>query len=95
MINLETGVIYTDIPNYNILVEAVTEQDSTSYVENITIDDQTTLNIIKTIRAKTGEIYFSSRTGLIEIKLFEGELQEIDIDYPESFKKSGIYKTYY
>ena len=40
MINLETGVIYTDIPNYNILVEAVTEQDSTSYVENITIYDK-------------------------------------------------------
>jgi len=92
MINLETGVIYTDIPNYNILVEEVEEQDSTSYVENITIDDQTTSNIIKTIRAKTGEIYFSRQTGLIEITLFDGELQEVNIDYAEAFKKMKFTK---
>lgn len=87
MINLEAGVIYTDIPNYNILVEAVEEKDSTSYVENITIDDQTTSSVIKTIRAKTGEIHFSRQTGLIEITLFDGELQEVNIDYAETFKK--------
>ncbi len=87
MLNLEAGVIYTDIPNYNILGPTVKEINSTSYIENITIDDQTTSNIIKTIRAKTGEITFSEETGLVEITLLDGELQEVNINNPESFKK--------
>ncbi len=87
LLNLEAGVIYTDIPNYNILGPTVKEINSTTYIENITIDDQTTSNIIKTIRAKVGEITFSEESGLVEIKLLDGELQEIDINNPESFKK--------
>jgi len=87
LLNLEAGVIYTDIPNYNILGPTVKEINSTTYIENITIDDQTTSNIIKTIRANVGEITFSEESGLVEIKLLDGELQEIDINNPESFKK--------
>ncbi|MCH8871441.1 LptF/LptG family permease [candidate division KSB1 bacterium] len=87
LLNLEAGVIYTDIPNYNILGPTVKEINSTTYIENITIDDQTTSNIIKTIIAKVGEITFSEETGLVEITLLDGELQEIDINNPESFKK--------
>ena len=87
LLNLEAGVIYTDIPNYNILGPTIKEINSTTYIENITIDDQTTSNIIKTIIAKVGEITFSEETGLVEITLLDGELQEIDINNPESFKK--------
>ncbi|MCH6560101.1 LptF/LptG family permease [candidate division KSB1 bacterium] len=87
LLYLEAGVSYTDIPNYNILGPTVKEINSTTYIENITIDDQTTSNIIKTIIAKVGEITFSEETGLVEITLLDGELQEIDINNPESFKK--------
>jgi len=87
LLNLEAGVIYTDIPNYNILGPTIKEINSTTYIENITIDDQTTSNIIKTIIAKVGEITFSEETGLVEITLLDGELQEIDINNPESFKR--------
>lgn len=87
LLNLEAGVIYTDIPNYNILGPTIKEINSTTYIENITIDDQTTSNIIKTIIAKVGEITFSEETGLVEITLLDGELQEIDINNPELFKK--------
>jgi len=87
LLNLEAGVIYTDIPNYNILGPTVKEINSTTYIENITIDDQTTSNIIKTIIAKVGEITFSEETGLVEITLLDGELQEVDINSLETFKK--------
>ncbi len=92
LLNLEAGVIYTDIPNYNILGPTIKEINSTTYIENITIDDQTTSNIIKTIIAKVGEITFSEETGLVEITLLDGELQEIDINNPESFKKVEFIK---
>lgn len=87
MINLEPGVVYTDIPNYSILVQNVNENNSVSHVKNITIDDQSASNTIRTIRANTGEIYFSKTTGQLVITLFDGELQEVDLNNPETFKK--------
>ncbi|NIR48264.1 YjgP/YjgQ family permease [candidate division KSB1 bacterium] len=87
MINLDPGIIYSEIPNYNILVQKVEEQDSVSYVENVIIDDQSESNLIKTITAKRGEICFHEHTGLLEIKLFNGEMHEVNIDEPDRFTK--------
>ncbi len=87
MINLESGVIYTDIPNYNILVEKVTDKDTISFVENIVIYDQNESYIIKTINADTGELSFRQNTGMLEILLFNGEVHEVDINEPETFSK--------
>ncbi|MFQ5674427.1 MAG: LptF/LptG family permease [bacterium] len=92
MISLEAGVVYRDIPNYSILVESVEEKDSVSYVERITIDDQNVTNIIKTIRANSGEISFNKETGLLEIVLFEGQVQKIDIRNPEELEKVDFKK---
>ncbi|MFQ5823303.1 MAG: LptF/LptG family permease [bacterium] len=87
MINLESGVVYTEIPDYNLLVQKIKEKDSISYVENIIIDEQTNPTVIQTIIADSGEIYLNQVTGLLEITLFDGELQEVNTQRPETFKK--------
>jgi lipopolysaccharide export system permease protein len=87
MINLESGVWYTEIPDYDILVQNVSEKESTSYVENIIIKDKTDPNITKTIIAKKGQIFFRQNKGLLEITLFNGELQEVNFRNPDEFKK--------
>lgn len=86
-INLESGVLYTEIPNYAILVTAVSERDSISYLSDVVIDDQNEPNVIKTIAAKRGEMKMDDSTGMLQIALYEGEMQEVDLNEPESLKK--------
>ncbi len=85
-INLDSGVLYTDIPNYGILVQQVEDRDSVSVLRDIIIDDQTDTHFIKTIFAKSGEMRMQKETGLLRITLFDGEVHEVDMDKPESFK---------
>ncbi|MFQ5605113.1 MAG: LptF/LptG family permease [bacterium] len=87
MINLEAGVIFTDIPNHNILVQAVEDRDSLSYVENIVINDESESQLIKTIIAEKGIVRFRQNTGMLEFMLFNGEVQEVNIKNPSTFKK--------
>ncbi|MFQ5864417.1 MAG: LptF/LptG family permease [bacterium] len=87
MINLESGVWFTEIPDYDVLVQEIREKESTSYLENIVIEDKTDPNITKTIIAKKGDIYFHQDTGLLEITLYSGESQEVNFREPEAFKK--------
>ncbi|MFQ6112518.1 MAG: LptF/LptG family permease [bacterium] len=87
MINLESGVWYTEIPDYDILVQNIRQKESTSYIENIVIEDKTDPNVTKTIIAKNGETYFHQHTGLLEITLYNGEVQEVNFQEPEAFKK--------
>ncbi len=87
MINLEAGVIFTDIPDYSILVQSVAEIDSVSYAKNIVIDDQNNNNLIKTIVADSAELRFNSKTGFLEISLFGGEAHEVNFKDPKTFKR--------
>lgn len=87
MINLDSGVLYTDIPGYSILVQNVVEKDGVSYVDTVVIDDQTDRNVITTITAAHGELFMDEETGLLEITLYDGELHEVNINKPETFKR--------
>src|SRR3990172_7253775 len=87
MLNLNSGVMYTDIPDMSILVQEIKEKDSVSYVRNVIIDDQSEANVIKTITAENGQLTMDLKTGILEITLFKGELHEINIREPESFKR--------
>jgi lipopolysaccharide export system permease protein len=86
-INLNPGVIYEDIPDYNILVKKVTDQDSLALVNDVTIYDETEADMLKTIIAERGEIWFDEATGFLNMLLFDGELHEVSIHEPEKFKK--------
>ncbi len=92
MINLEAGVIYSDIPNYKILVERVHEIDSVSYVKDLIIDDQNNANAIKTIVADSAELRFDRQTGWLTIAMFNGEVHEVDFKDPGRFKRVEFQK---
>ncbi|HEX9653639.1 MAG TPA: LptF/LptG family permease [bacterium] len=92
MINLEPGVIYTDLPNYNILVQEVHEVDSVSYASNIVIDDQTDDNAIKTIVADSAVLRFDRQTGFLQITMFDGEAHEVNFKNPGTFKRVAFRK---
>lgn len=87
MINLNPGVIYSEIPGYNILVQKITEKDSVSHLKNVIIDQQTETNKIKTITAEYAELRINQRSGFMEFTLHNGELHEINIQKPETFKR--------
>lgn len=87
MINLDPGVIYSEIPGYNILVQKITDRDSVSYIQNVIIDEQTDANTITTVTADHGELRLNRKTGFMEFTLYNGELHEINIQKPETFKR--------
>jgi lipopolysaccharide export system permease protein len=93
MINLEPGVVYSDLPNYNILVQQVHERDSVSYAENLVIDDQNDDSVIKTTIADSAELRFDSRTGLLIITMFNGEAHEVNFKDPGTFKRAVFQKS--
>lgn len=86
MLNLESGVLYSDIPNMSILVQEIIELNSVSYVKNVLIDDDSEPKVTKNITAEKGELFLDN-SGLLHIALFNGQLQEIDVSNPESFKR--------
>jgi len=91
-IDLEAGVIYNGIPNYSILAQKVVEVDSVSYVENVIIYDESESHLNKTIVAKRGTVCFHQSTGLLDLTLFDGELQEVNIHDPAKFKRLAFPK---
>jgi len=92
MINLSPGVIYSDIPGYNILVQEISERDSVSYIKRVVIDEQNNANVIKTIIADHGELKLNQQTGFMRFTLYDGELHEINIQQPERFKRLAFSK---
>jgi len=83
MIDLDPGVIYDGIPNYSILAKRVIQRNQQSHVEEVVISDHSQSNLIKTITAKTGELRVNQSDGLLEITLFNGEMQEVNLDKAE------------
>ncbi len=92
MIDLEPGVVYDGIPNFNILVQSVEERDSVSYVQNVIINDESEAHLTKTLVARRGEICFHKYNGVLEITLFDGELQEVNINEPNKLQRLAFPK---
>ncbi len=86
-INLEAGVLYRDLPNYNLMVQKIKETPDTSYVETVFIEDNSDPNSNKIIFAKKGEIHFNQSTGYIYITLYNGEIHELDLQKMEEYRK--------
>jgi lipopolysaccharide export system permease protein len=92
MIDLEPGVLYSEIPKYTILVERVEEKGGITYVDNVHIWDQTEPNIRKTINADRGELDFIKETGLLQFTLYDGEAQEVDFQNTDTFERLSFKK---
>jgi lipopolysaccharide export system permease protein len=91
-LSLEPGVIYRDLPNYNLLVQDLKEIGDTSYVKKATIIDNSDQNTSKTIFAENGKIYLNQTTGLLILILFNGEMHELDLDKMEHYRKLSFPK---
>ena len=91
-ITLEPGIIYRQIPNIHLMVQAVEEQENLSYVRGILIHDRSDQKINKTIIAKNGEIFVDEETGLFRITLYDGEMHEISLTKPENYRRLRLTK---
>ncbi|MBD3288740.1 LptF/LptG family permease [candidate division KSB1 bacterium] len=86
-LTLEPGIIYTEIPNINLMVQDVEEQENLSYVRGVLIHDISKPNVNVTISAEHGEIYVDENTGTLKITLFNGEMHEININEMDKYRR--------
>jgi lipopolysaccharide export system permease protein len=91
-LSLEAGVIYRDLPNYNLLVQSLKEVGDTSYVKKVTIIDNSDQEKSKTIFAENGKIYLNQKTGLLILILFNGEMHELELEKMEHYRKLAFPK---
>lgn len=79
-LNIEPGVMYNDIQDYSIIVQHLESIGDTSYVRNISIEDNSDPNTSTFIRAKRGKIFLEQSTGILYLMLFEGYMHELDLE---------------
>lgn len=79
-LNIEPGVMYNDIEDYSIIVQDLEARGDTSYVRNISIEDNSDPNTSTFIRAKRGKIFLEQSSGMLYLILFEGYMHELDLE---------------
>jgi lipopolysaccharide export system permease protein len=86
-LSLEAGVIYRDLPDYNLLVQEIREVGDTSFVKKATIIDNSDPNKSKIIFAKSGKIFMNQQAGLLVLMLYDGEMHDLDLTKMEQYRK--------
>ncbi|RME00935.1 MAG: YjgP/YjgQ family permease, partial [Calditrichaeota bacterium] len=86
-INIEPGVWYDELSNYGLMVTSLRDSDHVSIAHNVLINDHSQYDVTTIISAEKGYIRVNQKEGLLELLLFNGEMQEINIKKPEEFRK--------
>ncbi len=86
-INLEPGVWYDDIPNYGLLVQELKDSATVTQARNLLINDYTSPTLSRTISARRGVIATDAARSALVLSLYDGEMQEIDLQKPEEFRR--------
>lgn len=86
-LTLEPGIIYTEIPNINLMVQDVTEEENLSYVRGVLIHDVSKPDANVTITAEHGEIFVDESSGTLKITLYNGEMHEININEMDKYRR--------
>jgi lipopolysaccharide export system permease protein len=86
-ISLEPGVIYRDLPGYNLLVQKIKERPDTSYATSVFIEDNSDPNKSKIIFAESGKIFVNHSAGLLIMILYDGEMHELELERMEQYRK--------
>ncbi len=86
-LNLEAGVIYRDIPDYNILVQSIKETQDTAFVKSIFIEEKSDPTKSLIIFAEHGKIFSQETRGLIYLILYDGEMHEMDLEKMDHYRK--------
>ncbi|MDZ7363239.1 MAG: LptF/LptG family permease [candidate division KSB1 bacterium] len=86
-VRIEPGVWFHDIPNYSLLVKALEDSAAVSKVRGIIVNDNTDPNLQRTISAHAGLMQPTPGEGLLLLTLFDGEIQEMNIQKLEEFRR--------
>ncbi len=86
-LKLEPNLVFTDIPNLNLLAKAIVEQGDSSRLENIIIDDHSDNETRKTIFAEWGILKFDKVSDRLFLNLYQGEIHEIDAQDFTKYRK--------
>ena len=84
-LNLRENVFLDDIPGYQLLVKKVDPRSSK--VKGVTIYDQKDRLYPRTIIAEQGEIEFTPDGNTLILKLFNGEMHEVDEADPNHYRR--------
>lgn len=80
-LQLRDGVFMNDIKGYSILVNKSSGRD----IEGVTISKLEEGRPAQTIRADRGEIYFSGDENTLVLKLYDGEIHDVDQRDPKRY----------
>jgi lipopolysaccharide export system permease protein len=86
-VKIEPGVWFHEIPNYKLLVQALEDSMMFSQIHDIVLDDHTDPNVQRTISAHAGVLEPRPNEGLLFFTLFDGEIQELNIEKMEEFRR--------
>ncbi|MBN1560595.1 LptF/LptG family permease [candidate division KSB1 bacterium] len=84
-LNIEPGVVYNEIDDYNILVQSIEGKTDTSYVTNISIEDNSDPSTSTFIRARRGKIFLDQTSGMLYLILYDGYMHELNLDKMEQY----------
>jgi lipopolysaccharide export system permease protein len=91
-LNLEPGVQYQEIRNYNLMVHEIREEQDTSYVKDVFVEDNSDPKLNKLIVADHGKIYFNHSTGMLVLVLYDGEMHQLDLETMEHYRRISFPK---
>ncbi|KAA3659730.1 MAG: YjgP/YjgQ family permease, partial [Calditrichaeota bacterium] len=84
---IEPGVWFDDLTNISMLVSEKVDSGSVSLVREVMINDYSNLQAISTINADSARIWANEKTGILEIRLFHGEMQNLSLSNMKEFKR--------
>ena len=81
-LRIEPNVVFTDIPDMNLITKGITEKGDSSRLETVVIDDRSDQDVRRTIFAQWGILRFDKQAERMFLDLYNGEIHELDLqDY--------------
>jgi|Deesub1362B_J571_1020462.scaffolds.fasta_scaffold03609_2 lipopolysaccharide export system permease protein len=85
-LRVEPNVVFSDIPDMNLITKEVIEKGDSSRLRTVVIDDRSDPNVRRTIFAKYGVLKFEEKSDKMFLTLFDGEIHEIDVKDYEKYR---------
>ena len=86
-LNIEPGIWYDELEPYGLIVSSLEDSAGVSKVTDVLIRDNSNADIMNVITARRGIIRTNKTAGFLELVLFEGEIQQINIRKMEEFQR--------
>ncbi|MCI0697034.1 LptF/LptG family permease [candidate division KSB1 bacterium] len=86
-VKIEPGVWCHEIPHYGLLAQALEDSAEVTKASALLINDNNQPELRRTISARTGLIQANPSEGGLSFTLFNGEIQEINLNKLEEFRR--------